>query len=155
VARIFATDPELKKFHRIFLSCNEPIENKAWCNRCEKCAFVFLILSAFLPPAEIQLIFGSNLFDHQHLIEKFRAIIGYSPEGHKPFECIGTAQESQAAVELSLHQYLTHCHPEDIEEVPIVLKDLCDCLGIKFLRHDDVETCDAHIDSVIQKWIKF
>lgn len=49
-----------------FLSCNEALRDvrggQRWCRRCAKCAFVFLMLSAFLPPAVVEEVFGANLF---------------------------------------------------------------------------------------------
>lgn len=66
-----------------------------WCNRCPKCVFVFACLAAFLPRATLQKIFGAILFDHDGLIPLYRELLGTA--NFKPFECVGTPEETRAA----------------------------------------------------------
>jgi len=66
-----------------------------WCNHCPKCAFVFAMLAAFLPKETLARTFGKNLFDDELLLPLYRELLGL--EGFKPFECVGTPEETQAA----------------------------------------------------------
>ena len=45
------------------LSCNEPLglQNSRWCAECEKCAFVYILLGAFLEPHLVMGVFGDDL----------------------------------------------------------------------------------------------
>ncbi|MCD5380842.1 hypothetical protein LR004_02845, partial [Candidatus Gracilibacteria bacterium] len=94
IAEIFSKQ---RHFHKSFSSCNRNFvissdpQNKLWCCECEKCCFVFLILSAHLNETELIEIFGENLFDKPELENTFRELIGL--ENHKPFECVGTYEE--------------------------------------------------------------
>lgn len=90
------------QYFRQFSSCNTNFKLQAdrgkpeWCGHCAKCAFVFLGLRAFLPKAEVQTIFGKNLFTDGNLLPLYRELLGL--EGFKPFECVGTPEESQYAL---------------------------------------------------------
>ncbi len=66
-----------------------------WCGTCPKCAFVFVCLAAFLTKETLMKIFGSILFENEALIPLFRELLGL--ENSKPFECVGTAEETKAA----------------------------------------------------------
>ena len=66
-----------------------------WCGTCPKCAFAFLLFAAFLPKKTIMEIFEKNLFEDAALLPLYRELLGL--EGIKPFECVGTPEECQAA----------------------------------------------------------
>lgn len=89
------------EFFPIFSSCNNnfklsgSLPGLLWCGKCPKCAFVFLLLAAFLPKAQVVTIFGKNLFADASLTKTYRELLGI--EGFKPFECVGTPEESQWA----------------------------------------------------------
>lgn len=103
VAKVFCTSPRLRPFHRLFISCNEAVNVTDWCCACEKCAFVFIILSAFLPPLEVHTIFqGRDLFADKTMTNTFLALIGEGENGAKPLECVGTFFETRAAVEMAV-----------------------------------------------------
>eukprot|EP01034_Spumella_vulgaris_P022051 gene22051-28146_t len=107
ITRIFCTDAHLIPFHPLFLSCNSPLENgTAWCARCEKCAFMFLLLSAWLPSnTVVNTIFGGvNMLRDVTLTNTFMALIGCHGV-NKPFDCVGTASEARAAVHLTAIRY--------------------------------------------------
>ena len=79
------------------------VNETEWCCKCEKCAFVFIILSAFLPPQEVEAVFhGHNLFKNKDMNHTFISLVGGCGDGEKPFECVGTFAETQAAVEMAL-----------------------------------------------------
>ncbi len=66
-----------------------------WCGHCPKCAFAFAMFAAFLPKKTLQEIFGKNFFDEEPLLPLYRQLLGL--EGFKPFECVGTPEETKAA----------------------------------------------------------
>jgi len=98
------------KYFATFLSCNET--HKAnfkktkltgeWCGVCSKCLFVFASLYPFIETKELTKIFGSNLFENRSLIPLMEELVG--ERNFKPFECIGTTQESIAAFSLCLQK---------------------------------------------------
>ena len=85
-----------------FTSCNTNFRidgrdsGKVWCGNCPKCAFVFLLLSAFIPKKKLIAIFGRNLYMDSSLAQTFRELLGLV--GIKPFECVGTPEESRYAL---------------------------------------------------------
>lgn len=95
---------QYKQYFQKFSSCNTNFrirhgsDTLLWCGSCPKCAFVFLSLSAFLPKNEVVKIFGKNLFSDGRLLSLFRELTGLL--GFKPFECVGTPEESQYALYL-------------------------------------------------------
>ena len=77
--------------------------NNLWCCQCFKCAFVFLLLSAFLEKKELINIFGRNLFEDKNLLTLFRDILGFGKL--KPFDCVGTFEESRLALFLARDKF--------------------------------------------------
>jgi len=105
IAKLFS---QYKNYFSIFSSCNQNFRIKheqksLWCGQCPKCAFVFLILSAFLPKQELLDIFKKNLFEDQNLLPLFQDILGFGSA--KPFDCVGTFEEAQAALYLAKDKF--------------------------------------------------
>lgn len=88
------------EFHDIFRSCNAGSKEDKWCGHCPKCLFVCLILSPFLSREEIIRIFGRDMLNAQDMLEDFRKLTGMEKE--KPFECVGSRDEVNAAVSLTI-----------------------------------------------------
>ncbi len=92
----FSRDPH---YHSVFMSCNKTMKVQAhnrlshWCCHCPKCQYVFLSLAAFIDKESLVEIFGRNLLDDADQINDFSALLGIAAS--KPFECVGTLQESQ------------------------------------------------------------
>ena len=93
---------ELSEFHSVYSSCNRNfhldgsrIEGR-WCLDCPKCRFAALSLALFLPPGQVADIMGGDLLDHADQADGFRALCGLGRD--KPFECVGEAGESRAAM---------------------------------------------------------
>ncbi|MDD4625452.1 MAG: hypothetical protein PHC82_03965 [Candidatus Pacebacteria bacterium] len=105
IAEIFSS---FKKYHPIFLSCNEAHKTYSgtkkpagkWCCGCSKCLFAFIILYPFLGEKETVKIFGENLFENKKLLETAKELTG--EKDAKPLECVGTRKESNIAFYLSL-----------------------------------------------------
>ncbi|MCK9489633.1 MAG: endonuclease domain-containing protein [Xanthomonadales bacterium] len=92
---------DMTAYHQHFSSCNRNFrilgERPAgrWCGECPKCQFVFLALAPFLPKPALVRIFGRNLLDEPAQAAGFDALVEW--QAHKPFECVGEADESRAA----------------------------------------------------------
>ena len=97
IARYFA---KCRQFHDIFRSCNAGSKEDKWCGHCPKCLFVCLILSPFLSREEVIAIFGRDMLDDPDMLEDFRKLTGMEKE--KPFECVGSRDEVNAAVNLTI-----------------------------------------------------
>lgn len=93
IAKIFS---RFKEYFPVFTSCNKnfKIENRLdhWCCDCDKCRFVFLILSVFLKKEEMVKIFGKNLLDDEKQLDGYLELCGL--KDYKPFECVGEIEES-------------------------------------------------------------
>jgi hypothetical protein len=99
ICRLFANCGE---YFSAFRSCNRGQKQGAWCGRCPKCLSVFISMSPFLPLEMMRAIFGSDLFEQGDLMPLVRALLGI--EGAKPFECVGTAQETLAGLYLTIRR---------------------------------------------------
>jgi len=93
----------LTRYHERFSSCNRNFHldgprTRRWCLNCPKCRFVFLALAPFLDPARMQAIFGSDLLSGEARLAGFVELLEL--DGHRPFECVGEADEARAAVGL-------------------------------------------------------
>ena len=107
IAEIFAEKCE--NYFDVFSSCNrnfhldtsKNIKGKRFCGECEKCAFVFLILSNFIQFEQLIKIFGANLFKSQALFTTFKEMCGLGIR--KPWECVGSFEESRFALVEALH----------------------------------------------------
>jgi len=81
-----------------FISCNRPFALDAgrrgatWCGHCPKCLFVFVLMAPRLGRAEVESIFGRNLFAELDNRPGFADIVGLGV--HKPFECVGEYYEA-------------------------------------------------------------
>ncbi len=97
VCRLFA---ECGEYFGAFRSCNRGQREGAWCGACPKCLSVFISLSPFLSLDAMRRIFGRDLFEQDDAIALIRSLLGM--EGPKPFECVGTHQETLAGLYLSI-----------------------------------------------------
>ena len=92
----------MKKFHAVYSSCNRNFHldgsrlEGRWCLDCPKCRFAALSLALFLSPAEVSEIQGGDLLDAPMQLDGFRALCKLGRD--KPFECVGEAGESRAAL---------------------------------------------------------
>ena len=99
---ITAKFAKFQQYDPVFSSCNRNFKilgakpAARWCGQCPKCHFVFLALAPFVSKPRLLAIFGRNLLDELALAGNFDALIEWQG-AHKPFECVGEAQESRAA----------------------------------------------------------
>lgn len=104
IAKLFV-EKCFETYKHDFSSCNRNFkltdknENWQWCGKCPKCAFVFLLLSAFLSTKGLTDLFqGKNLFDDTKLASTFNELLGN--DGHKPFECVGSYADCNRALKM-------------------------------------------------------
>ena len=103
IIRLIAGYPELLP---IFRSCNRNQFEGSWCGRCPKCISVFTLFYPFLSNSELLATFGDDFFEREDAIPVLRQLAGTS--GHKPFECVGTHEETIGALYLGLRRARTH-----------------------------------------------
>jgi hypothetical protein len=93
---------ELSEFHSVYSSCNRNFHldgsriDGRWCLDCPKCRFAALSLAVFLPPVKVIEIMGADLLNIEEQADGFRALCELGRD--KPFECVGEAGESRAAM---------------------------------------------------------
>ena len=93
----------LERYHHVFRSCNRAFAQDpsrravTWCNECDKCLFIDLVLAPFLERDALAEIFhGEPLADPERLAQ-LEALVGLG-DTPKPFECVGDPDESGAAL---------------------------------------------------------
>lgn len=93
IAYLFSGFPQ---HHFSFRSCNVGSKTDSWCGNCPKCLFTYVILSPFLPQEKLEKIFGNNLLKDENLVPVIDELDGKAAV--KPFECVGTPEEVNAAL---------------------------------------------------------
>ncbi len=93
IARFFSGLP---KHFSTFRSCNVGSKKDEWCGNCPKCLFTYIILSPFIENESLERIFKKDLFSDQSLKPILMELSGNS--AIKPFECVGTVSEVNAAL---------------------------------------------------------
>ena len=111
IAKKFAS---LKKYNKVFKSCNAGSKKNIWCCNCAKCLFVYIIISPFMTRGELLEIFYEDLLEREDLKDIFDGLVGFSEV--KPFECVGTHEEINAALKATAEKYL-----KAGEELPYLL----------------------------------
>lgn len=118
IAKMFVAH---RKYLKIFRSCNlgSKVSPDIWCGECPKCLFIALILAPFLTPSELKEVFGKDMLNDSKLLDYFIELIGQSE--HKPFECVGSIDEVNLAVSLTIREY-----EKNGTELPFLLKEYKD-----------------------------
>ena len=127
IAKLFSGFPE---YFPVFRSCNAGSKKGIWCGKCPKCLFTFIILSPFIPQNELIDIFKKNLFDDKNLLPVFNQLIGNNTE--KPFECVGTIEEVNVALVLTIRKQAS-------ENLPILLNYYKNSLQYKTYKNIEIK----------------
>jgi hypothetical protein len=93
-----------------------------WCCDCEKCAFVYLILSPFLDEEKILSIFKQNLLNNKDLLNIYKGLFWFTE--NKPFECVWTYKESLLSAYKTLNNYKTKIESWKTKKLPYILENL-------------------------------
>ncbi len=116
IAAMFA---EMTAYHPIFRSCNVGQKTNSWCHSCPKCLFVYNILYPFMSADQLGQVFNHDLFGRADLLPIARELAGLADV--KPFECVGTHEESLIAFYLAAEKYR-----QRDEALPVILQTLHD-----------------------------
>lgn len=100
IMSIFAT---LKQYHSVFRSCNVGQKEEKWCGHCAKCLFVCIMLSAFLKDEDLLNIFHADMLNDETMQDLFEQLTGILDD--KPFECVGTREEVNVAIAMSIRHH--------------------------------------------------
>lgn len=101
------------KYYMDFKSCNAGSKEDIWCGICPKCLFAFIILSPFINREKMINIFGKDMLNDKEMLFYFEQLTGI--ERVKPFECVGTVDEVNIAINMLISQI-------DENELPLLLK---------------------------------
>jgi UDP-N-acetyl-alpha-D-muramoyl-L-alanyl-L-glutamate epimerase len=114
-----------KQYFPVFSSCNAGMKinyggalkaKERWCGNCPKCLFVYLSLFPYLKKNERLEIFGVDIFENKSLLITAKNLL--EKKSIKPLECVGTRDESEKALELSLKR------AKKEGKIPFILKRL-------------------------------
>ncbi|MDR0821319.1 MAG: UDP-N-acetylmuramoyl-L-alanine--D-glutamate ligase [Oscillospiraceae bacterium] len=89
-----------ERYFTAFLSCNLGSKADKWCCDCPKCLYIYIMLAAFLDDKKLENIFGENLLQKPTMERTLRGLL--TPNEVKPFECVGTYEEINHALFLTL-----------------------------------------------------
>lgn len=112
IAKVFARFPE---YHAIFRSCNRGQKTNTWCGECPKCLFAFSIMVPFLGIQETTKVFGKDMYADASLYYLAEELLGVGTK--KPFECVGTHEETLCAFYLATQAYGIEALPPLLAEV--------------------------------------
>jgi UDP-N-acetylmuramoylalanine--D-glutamate ligase len=133
------------QYFNSFLSCNRGLKsNKGWCCKCAKCAFVFAMLSAFLPSETVAKIFGKNLFQDESLLGLFEELLGR--KNFKPFDCVGEPEEVLLALYLAKQQYISAPAPADPALSTAKIRSARRCAHLKDQPHPSLPAILKKLD---------
>jgi hypothetical protein len=140
ISALFAATPG--GYHRAFRSCNRGQALGIWCGTCPKCLGVYTLLSPFVEPDELAAIFGHDLFADEGLAALAMDLL--TPEA-KPFECVGTHDETLAAFHMASARLRSSVRPP-----ARVLPPLLAMVDERVLRHE--HDLDARAAALLGAW---
>jgi hypothetical protein len=130
---------KMNSYHSIFRSCNRGQKTNSWCGECPKCLFAFMLLYPFVPEQKLTEYFGKNLFEDENLYSLLLALIG--KDAAKPFECVGTYEESLATLHLGVESAL-----KQRSTLPILLSKA----QAEILNHE--ENMPERTKQILESW---
>ena len=137
IAKLFAKFPD---HFQIFRSCNRGQKTNSWCHECPKCLFAFLMLFPFIDTQILTTeIFHHNLFENQALLDIALKLV--KSDETKPFECVGSYEESKIAFYLALQQY---------QQQNIPLPPMLEFIWDRVLKHE--QNLDQRASVVLADW---
>lgn len=134
-----------------FKSCNAGSKTDVWCCACPKCLFTFIMLAPFIDKKDLIGIFGKDLFQEPTLLPVLRQLAGL--EKVKPFECVGTVSEVNAAL-----QYLLDREKEI--QLPFLLKQYKEFYKLYHIPSEDIRehlrywNSEHHVPEYFEKILK-
>ena len=127
ISQVFLDCPHFDRYAAILRSCNRGQKTNTWCGECPKCLFAFVSFYPFLAKEKIIKIFGQDFFEKKSLLDEALALVGRTEA--KPFDCVGTHEESLVAFHLCVEKARKEYH-----KLPILLQLIWDQILSK--QHD-------------------
>jgi len=100
IAKLFSLTT---KHFDTFLSCNVGSRKNIWCGKCPKCMFTYIMLCNFIEDEVLHKIFGKDMLDDIELESIFYQL--FNDTEVKPFECVGTYDEVNYALQRKKKEY--------------------------------------------------
>ena len=122
--RIVKEFSKLPQYFTSFSSCNRSFKiykersYSKWCYECDKCVYMFIVLSAFLNEEDLIKIFGKNLYNEKKLLPTFKKVLGL--DGDKPFDCVGEFGETGVAFKNAARHFANSIIIKELEGLVIV-----------------------------------
>ena len=139
ISQLFMNCPQFDQYATSFRSCNKGQKTNSWCGKCSKCLFAFITFYPFLTTEKITQIFGQNLFENADLLDEALALLGKTET--KPFDCVGTHEESTAAFFLCIEK-----HQNEGTKLPTLLQLVWDQVLSK--QH----SLEERADNILHSW---
>ena len=99
ISRLFAETAG--RYREAFRSCNRGQALDAWCGTCPKCLAIWTMLYPFVDESALHAAFGKDMFSDAGLLSV--ALDLCTPDA-KPFECVGTREETLVAFHLAVRK---------------------------------------------------
>ena len=100
IARLFS---RFSHYFPHFRSCNRGQRTNSWCHGCPKCLFIYTALYPFVETDVLTTtIFSEDLFEREELVEVAFSLLGQ--RAVKPFECVGSFEETLVAFYLCVRK---------------------------------------------------
>ncbi len=106
ISKIFSNYP---KYFGAFKSCNRAQKDNAWCGKCPKCLSTYITLYPFINSELLIKIFQKDLYNSKELADLLLHITGVKQP--KSFECVGTYEELQEGLILSIKKFERNNQP--------------------------------------------
>ena len=122
--RIVKEFSKLPQYFTSFSSCNRSFKiykersQSKWCYKCDKCVYMFIVLSAFLNEDDLIKIFGKNLYSEKNLLPTFKKVLGL--DGDKPFDCVGEFGETGVAFKNAANHFANSIIIKELDGLVII-----------------------------------
>lgn len=123
--QIISVFSKLTKYHNVFRSCNAGSKTNEWCGKCPKCLFTYIMLSAFTSLEYANTIIGADMLNNPEMKKPFDELCGLADI--KPFECVGTIDDVNAALRMILTKepnanlVLLEHYKQELKQYPVDL----------------------------------
>lgn len=125
------------KVGEIFRSCNARTPDETWCGQCPKCLFVHIMLSAFLPQPTCRAFLGCDPLNDVSLAKVIDSLT--LSDLASPFECVGTKEETRAALSACIHRSANPAH------LPLLVRRFAE-------HHRETLFCPEKIAVLLSSW---
>lgn len=156
IAQAFAT--KCSPLFPVFTSCNKNFtlqnistrKQRFWCKKCPKCASTFSLLYPFLKDKDIFHIFDGNLYMDNNLWNTFQSLMNH----HNSFECVGTPNETVAAMFMGLQKGYKYNILEKFEKTILPKLRNPEELVNNILNSQGIDSMPANFSQLSRHWME-